>query len=63
MAAVKVVDLKKKKEDQMKALNEEKTVRPSAIKRAKRLSLQAREYDLDKADCVRTNMNINYMII
>jgi len=64
LATVKVVDLKKKKEDQIQAQLEEKEARTSAFKRAKRQSLLAKaDLNLDKPDCVRANMNINYMII
>lgn len=65
MAGVKVVDLKKKREDLARAQQEEKLVQSSAFMRNKKLSQKqgGANSGNDKPDCVRTNMNINYMII
>lgn len=65
MASVKVVDLKKKREDLARAQQEEKLAQSSAFMRNKKLNQKASGSDpsIDKPDCVRTNMNINYMII
>ena len=65
MAGVKVVDLKKKREDLARAQQEEKTAQSSAFMRNKKLSQKqsGANASSDKPDCVRTNMNINYMII
>jgi len=62
MASVKVVDLAQKKEDFLRAQAEERASRKqSAFKRNQAKTLV--DPSLDKPDCVRTNMNINYMII
>ena len=65
MAGVKVVDLKKKREDLARAQQEEKLVQSSAFMRNKKLNQKQGGFNasIDKPDCVRTNMNINYMII
>ena len=62
MASVKVVDLKKKREDAEKAKQEEKQAKTSAFMRNKKLN-QKIDSNFDQPHCVRTNMNINYMII
>jgi len=62
MASVKVVDLAQKKENFLRAQAEERAARKqSAFKRNQAKALV--DPSLDKPDCVRTNMNINYMII
>jgi hypothetical protein len=64
MAGVKVVDLKKKREDLARAQQEEKLLQSSAFMRNKKLNQkQSGANTSDQADCVKTNMNINYMII
>lgn len=65
MACVKVVDLKKKQEVLNQASENEKRAREEASTSAfkkQQLSAQNQE-ETFKSDCVKTNMNINYMII
>jgi len=65
MACVKVVDLKKKQEVLNQASENEKRAREEASTSAfkkQQLSTQNQE-ETFKSDCVKTNMNINYMII
>ena len=63
MAAVKVVDLQKKKEELQQAQEEERNTRESALKRVQRLAGKPDVNELGKSDCVKTNMNINYAIM
>lgn len=65
MACVKVVDLKKKQEVLSQASENEKRAREEASTSAfkkQQLSTQNQE-EAFKSDCVKTNTNINYMII
>ena len=61
MASVKIVDLKKKKEDIARAQQEEKAAMSTAFRRNREKNLT--DPSNDKPDCVKANMNINYMII
>jgi len=58
MASIKVVDLKKKKEQQAKALEQEKAALTSAFKRNKKTAPTE-----ELGDSAKTNANINFMII
>lgn len=62
MASIKVVNLQKKKEDILKAQQEEKMNRHFVSKRIQKQKLGADSLQL-KSECVKTNMNINYMIM
>ena len=66
MACVKVVDLRKKQDMYLKASEAEKKAdedaEHSAFKRNQKTELPLDDSQF-KSDCVRTNMNINYMII
>lgn len=65
MACFKVVDLKKKQEVLSQASENEKRAREEASTSAfkkQQLSTQNQE-EAFKSDCVKTNTNINYMII
>ena len=61
MAGVKIVDLKKKKEDIARAQEQERAAMSTAFRRNKEKNLF--DPSNDKPDCVKANMNINYMII
>ena len=61
MASVKIVDLKKKKEDIARAQQEEKAAMSTAFRRNREKNLT--DPTNDRPDCVKANMNINYMII
>lgn len=63
MAGVKVIDLKKKREELQQAQEEEKNARESALKRVQRLAGKPDANELGKSDCAKTNMNINYAIM
>ena len=62
MASIKVVNLQKKKEDILKAQQEEKMNRHFVSKRIQKQKLGADSLQL-KSECAKTNMNINYMIM
>jgi hypothetical protein len=61
MASVKIVDLKKKKEDIARAQQEERAAMSTAFRRNREKNLV--DPSNEKPDCVKANMNINYMII
>ena len=61
MASVKIVDLKKKKEDIARAQAEEKAAMSTAFRRNREKNLV--DPSNDRPDCVKANMNINYMIV
>jgi hypothetical protein len=61
MASVKIVDLKKKKEGIARAQAEEKAAMSTAFRRNREKNLV--DPSNDRPDCVKANMNINYMIV
>lgn len=61
MASIKVVDLQKKRDDMARAEQEDIKSQNFALKRIQKL--KKGNISLEKSDCAKTNMNINYMII
>jgi hypothetical protein len=61
MANIKVIDLKKKREEANKSEADDLISEKSALKRIQKL--KKGNIAKEKSDCAKTNMNINYMII
>lgn len=61
MANIKVVDLKKKREEMAQSEMDERNQQHYVLKKIQKL--KKGELETEKSDCIKTNMNINYMII
>ena len=61
MANIKVIDLKKKREEMAQSEMDERNQHHSALKKIQKM--KKGELETEKSDCIKTNMNINYMII